>query len=99
MESVYVVEILALRKELDVLKAENRLLKDTLSTAWDEDVHCGKSRSRTISNTERARWKFYHEIKNATAANVAKDLGIPTDVVSWRLVKKKTDEAFVEKTQ
>lgn len=90
----YVLELIALKKELDVLRAENKLLKDTLSIAWTEDV-CN-IRRRSVSDAERARWKYYHENKNEIMSNMAKELGIPVDAISWRLIKKQTDKAYDE---
>ena len=85
MESITNVEVCHLQKRLYLLEQENKQLRMYLENMALENSIL----SRRQNTQARARWAFYHSRK-------AEILAAEPDL-SWRAVKKKTDELFLSK--
>ena len=84
-----VLEVLVLRRRIDLLAAENKLLKNCLH----QPMFVGTKKQ---TEEQKAKWLFYHEHKSKTLSDICNNMGVAPKIVSWRLVKAATDKEFYE---
>lgn len=88
---VNALEVCRLEKEIAIVKAENVFLKEAIT-----DILIGEKVKipKTLPTVQLQKWAYYREHKDEIAQQISRALGIPADVISWCVVKRKSDEMF-----
>lgn len=94
MEFVHQLEVIALRKECEVLKAEMHLLKTCIAN--DAYEACKSKAMKTISREDREKWEFYHKHKCFAIEILSNETGVNSTFFAWHIVKHKTDEMYLQ---
>lgn len=93
---LYRLELANMKRTLEAVLEENKMLKASLSRYNYEAAASAKF----VIHDEAAqeRWAYYHKNKEAVASEISKSLGIEPQMIAWCVVKRKTDQMF-EKSQ
>jgi hypothetical protein len=91
--NISTLDVCRLQKELAIVKTENAFLRESITQLVFEDTSTSKT-PKSLSDIQRRKWAFYHENKDEIAQQTSVALGIPVDVISWCVVKRKSDEKF-----
>jgi hypothetical protein len=87
----HVLDVIVLRKELEIVRMENKMLKEALH---DNLCHT-KTRHGSRSRESRERWMHYHNHKKKALDDLVIHLNVPASSISWQAVKAETDKSFV----
>ncbi len=91
MGVVDTLEVCRLKKELAIVKAENEFLRESITKLIFGET--SKS-TKSLPAIQLQKWAYYHEHKEEIAKQISDALKIPVDVISWCVVKRKSDEIF-----
>jgi len=93
-----VLDAIVLRKELDILREENKMLKLILTDQLCPRPRHTRSGGQRQSREMRDKWIHYHQHKTQVLCELAIRHNVPKTAISWQTVKQETDKTYVSST-